>query len=50
MENELKLETTQRLPVQAAPVVRTSVGSGISGDTGLEASDMDHINIFKNCP
>jgi len=49
MQDEVKSETTQRLPLQAAPVMRTVVNSAISGDAGVEACDMDHINIFKNC-
>jgi hypothetical protein len=50
MKNEVQPETIQRLPLQAAPVMRAVVNSVISGDAGVEACDMDHINIFKNCP
>jgi hypothetical protein len=49
MQDEVELEATQRLPLQSAPVTRTVVNSAISGDAGVEACDMDHINIFKNC-
>jgi hypothetical protein len=47
MENELNSETTQRLPLQAAPVVRTVVGSAISADAGVEACDNNNNPIFK---
>jgi len=50
MQNGEQSETTQRLPSQAAPVMRTVVNSAISSDAGAETCDMDHINIFKNCP
>ena len=50
MQNEVKSEATQRLPLQAVPVMRVVVNSAISSDAGGQACDMDHINIFKNCP
>jgi hypothetical protein len=42
MRIEEALETTQRLPLQAAPVKRTVVNSTISFGAGVEASDNDH--------
>jgi hypothetical protein len=41
-ENEVKVETAQRFPLQAAPVLRRVVDSAISGGAGVEASDNDH--------
>lgn len=49
--NELKPENTQRLPLQAGPVMRTVVNSAISSDTGMEASDYnDPSYFFLNWP
>jgi hypothetical protein len=42
MKNGVGLELDQRLPLQAAPVMRTVVNSALSSDVGLEASDNDH--------
>ena len=47
MENEVKVETTQRLPQQVAPVTRTVVNSAISGDAGVEACDNNNNPMFK---
>jgi len=47
MQNEVKTETTQRLPLQAEPVMRTVVNSAISGDLGAEACDNNNNPIFK---
>jgi len=41
-ENEVKVETAQRFPLQAAPVLRRVVNSAISGGAGVEACDNDH--------
>jgi hypothetical protein len=42
MQSEMELGVDQRLPLQAAPVMRTVVNSAVSGDVGVEASDNDH--------
>jgi len=47
MHNEVKSETTQRLPLQAAPVVRSVVNSPIFGDAGIEACDNNNNPMFK---
>jgi hypothetical protein len=50
-QNEAKLEITQRLPLQAAPIMRTVVNSAISGNMGVEASDYnDPSYFFLNWP
>jgi hypothetical protein len=49
--NETRLEDTQRLPLQAAPVMRTVVNSAISGNLGVEPSDYnDPVYFFLNWP
>lgn len=45
MQDEVKLETTQRLPLQAVPVMRAMVDSAIASEAGLEPCDNDH-NLF----
>lgn len=45
MPDEVKLESTQRLPLQVAPVLRTVVDSALTGDRGVEPCDNDH-NLF----
>jgi hypothetical protein len=45
MNDEVKLEMTQRLPLQAPPVMRTVVDSAPAGDGGVEPCDNDH-NLF----
>jgi hypothetical protein len=48
---ELNPENTQRLPLQAGPVMRTVVNSAISSDAGVEASDYnDPSYFFLNWP
>jgi hypothetical protein len=47
MQNDMQPETTQRLPLQAAPVMRTMVNSAISGDVGVEACDNNNNPMFK---
>jgi hypothetical protein len=47
MQNEVKSETTQRLPLQTAPVMRTIVNSAISVDAGMEACDNNNNPMFK---
>lgn len=42
MEDQSNPETTERLPVQAEPVIRTVVDSALSGDGGLEPCDNEH--------
>jgi hypothetical protein len=49
MKNEVEWETTQRLPLQAAPVVRSVVGSAISADAGVEACDNNNNPVWE-CP
>lgn len=49
MQSETALETTQRLPLQTAPVVRSVVASATAGDTGVELCDNDH-NLFVYGP
>jgi len=50
-QNETKLENTQRLPLQAAPIMRAVVNSALSSDTGVEASDYnDPVYFFLNWP
>jgi len=49
MQDEVKSETTQRLPLQAAPVMRAVVNSAISGDAGVEACDNNNNPIWE-CP
>lgn len=49
--NEAKLEATERFPLQAAPVMRTLVNSGVSGDAGVQACDYnDPVYFFLNWP
>jgi hypothetical protein len=49
--NELNAEQTQRLPQQSAPVMRRLLGSAISGEAGVEASDYnDPSYFFLNWP
>ena len=54
MENkksELNRESIQRLPPQAALVMRTVANSAISGGVGVEASDYnDPSYFFLNWP
>jgi len=47
MQTEVQLETTQRLPLQAAPVMRTVVDSAVSGAAGVVACDNNNNPIFK---
>jgi hypothetical protein len=45
MQDEMKLEVTPRLPLQAGPVFRAVVNSAIAGKAGVEPCDNDH-NLF----
>ena len=47
MQNEVKSETTQRLPSQAEPVMCAVVSYPISGNAGAEACDNNNNPIFK---
>ena len=49
MQNEVKPETTQRVPLQAAPVTRIVVNSAISGDSGMVACDNNNNPVWE-CP
>jgi hypothetical protein len=53
-ENEqgtVTLGARQRLPLQAAPIMRGLVSSAISSDAGVEASDYnDPVYFFLNWP
>jgi hypothetical protein len=50
-QNASTSETTQHLPLQAAPVMRTVVNSAILSDAGVEASDYnDPVYFFLNWP
>jgi hypothetical protein len=48
MKSEARIETTQRLPLQAAPVRRQVVNSPVAADSGVEASDNDHNTDTEN--
>ena len=46
-----RLPNHQRLPQQSAPVMRRLLGSAISGEAGVEASDYnDPVYFFLNWP
>jgi len=49
MQTEVQSETTQHLPLQAAPVKRTVVNSAISGDAGVDACDNNNNPVWE-CP
>jgi hypothetical protein len=48
-QDETKSETALRLPLQAAPVMRTIVSSAVSGGPDVQASDNNNNPIW-DCP